>query len=136
MFFSACPHLHMHLNSPWFYMTAGGKIRDHLQYKLVQGNYVFSSQKNISCTWSICTGVCDFHYTIFMLSCFFTELLVTPMELCIWLLFPFPCGQWTKFLYSSFGVCVSWIYNVIILWLEDTSSEEYWNSCVMLVSNE
>ena len=45
MFFSACPHLHVHLHSLWFYVTAGVKIRDHLWYKLAQSSYVFSNQK-------------------------------------------------------------------------------------------
>ena len=71
MFFSACPHLHACLHSLWFYVTAGMKIRDHLQYKLAQGSHVFFRSKNISGTWSICADVCarvsgnfhpNFHY--------------------------------------------------------------------------
>ena len=45
MFFSACPHLHACLHFPWFYMTAGLKIRDHLQYRLAQDSHIFSYQK-------------------------------------------------------------------------------------------
>ena len=65
--FSACPHSHAYLHSLWFYMTAGMKIQGHLLYKLAQGSYVFSSQKNKSCTQSICADICaevsgDFHY--------------------------------------------------------------------------
>ena len=41
IFFSAYPHLHVRLHSPWFYVTAGMKISDHLQYKLTQGSHVF-----------------------------------------------------------------------------------------------
>ena len=75
MFFSACPHLHVRLHSPWFYVTAGMKIHDHLQYKLAQSSYVFSNQNNISCTRSICAYICadvsgdfnpNFHYNIYI----------------------------------------------------------------------
>ena len=41
MLFSACPHLHVCLHFLWFYVTAGVKICDHLQYKLAQGSHVF-----------------------------------------------------------------------------------------------
>ena len=41
MFFSACPHLHVVLHSPWFYVTAGVKMCDYLQYKLTQGCHFF-----------------------------------------------------------------------------------------------
>ena len=63
MFFSAYPHLHARLHFPWFYVAAGVKIRDHLQKKLSQGSHVFlQSNKNISCTRSICAEVSgDFH---------------------------------------------------------------------------
>ena len=72
MFFSAGPHLHARLHSPWFYMTVGMKICDHLQYKLAQSSQVFSYQKNISCMQSICADACNevscdfqpnFHYS-------------------------------------------------------------------------
>ena len=50
MFFSAWPHLHTHLHSPWFYVTAGMKIHDHLWYKLAQGSHVFPVKKiNLAC---------------------------------------------------------------------------------------
>ena len=58
MFFSAHPHLYVRLHSLWVYTTAHVKICDHLQYKLAQDNHVFSSQKNKSCTWSICADIC------------------------------------------------------------------------------
>ena len=48
MFFSVCSHLHAYLHSPWFYMTAGMKICDYLQYKLAQGNHVFFQSKKIN----------------------------------------------------------------------------------------
>ena len=55
--FSACPHLYVYLRSPWFYVTAGVKICDHLRYKLARGSHVFSSQENKSCRRSICADV-------------------------------------------------------------------------------
>ena len=57
MFFSTCPHLHVHLHSPWFYVTACVKIHDHLWYKLAGGSHAFSSWENKSCMQSICTDI-------------------------------------------------------------------------------
>ena len=74
MYFSACPHLNACLHSLWFYMTAGMKIHDHLQYKLAQGGLIFLVKKYISCTWSICAEVSgDFHPTYTLCS----------MEFCV-----------------------------------------------------
>ena len=53
-----CPHLHVHLHSLWFYVTAAVKICDHLRYKLAGGSHVFSYRENKSNTQSICADVC------------------------------------------------------------------------------
>ena len=68
--FPACPHLHACLHSPWFYVTTGVKMRDHLRCKFALGSHIFSSQKYKSCTWSICAEVSgdfhpNFHYRYF-----------------------------------------------------------------------
>ena len=58
MSFSACPHFHAYLSSPWFYMTVSMKVREHLRYKLTGGSHDFSSWENKSCIRSICTDIC------------------------------------------------------------------------------
>ena len=61
MSFSTCPDLHVHLHSPWFYVTAGMKICDHLWYNLAGGSHVFSVEKiNLACRAYVLTWVAIF----------------------------------------------------------------------------
>ena len=48
MLFSTCSHLHAHLHSLWFYVTAGLKMHGHFQYKIAQGSHVFLVKKYLT----------------------------------------------------------------------------------------
>ena len=113
MSFSACSHLHARLHSPWFYVTVGMKICDHLWYKLTGGSHVFSSWENKSWMCCICTDICaevsgyfhpNFHYTSVS-----SEINVFAGQLT--LMYPWCVGvcRWTLFMCSTLLVQHVWL---------------------------